>query len=435
MERERRKALGHLRRAEFHAGKGDATSTRAHCARAVFYAPAFGESELRVVQIADRIANRVHVKLERLRSASAAEKAAAAALLAGGAGLLYHALSAGPAPSPGVLPVEILQGQPAESDFAELPSSLALVGIKNPGVLCYIIASIQLLYSITAVRNAVESSSLPELDAFKHAFRALGTGSHYDMRELFVAARSKLFEGFSLAAPDGEQGASDEFLAEFLRWLFETPQVDSAPFVVIEVVTLTYDSALPVIQRRPFPILPYLTVPLAGCTVQHAIDLAAEGTLSPDTRARTMHTEYQVGESSRYVVVLVHRLYGHVDPVIMQANMDKLGPKAGNTENNRLFMASQRVVTADLTPEPIRFSTKSGTEVRYALVGAVLSYSATGKSGHYVFVRTLGRRVVRVYNDGTVQADTASAQRDLSSKATVLLYQRLAEPVTPPGAP
>lgn len=419
MERERRKAVGHLRRAEFHAQKGDAPSTRAHCARAVRYAPAFGESELRVVQIADRIANKVHVKLERLRSASVAEKAAAAALLVGGAGLLYHAQTPGP-----VLKAESRPGQPVEPDFAEPPSSLARVGIANPGVLCYMIASIQLLYSMSSVRDAVSASNLPALTTLGAAFRALGEGSHFDMSRLLADVSSDLFDGFRLAAADGVQGASDEFICEFLRWMFASVAGETAPFALTEVTTLEYAASPDTETTARVPFFPHLAVPPAGGTVQEAIRLVAEPeTLAAGTDARTKRTEYRVGAESKYVVVPVRRLAGRVDPGVLSTNLSKLGAVAGAVANAGLFVAAQRVVAAALTPEPIRLNAEGGGEAAYALVGAVLAHSSTGNSGHYTFVRTLGVNVVCVYDDG--QVHTSIAQRDLSAKATVLLYQRL----------
>ena len=409
MERERRKALGHLRRAEFHAAKGDATSTRAHCARAVFYAPAFGESELRVVQIADRIANRVHVKLERLRSASAAEKAAAAALLAGGAGLLYHALSAGPA-------LATAHDAPEPDPvFLHEPSTLSAVGITNGGNTCYLNAALQLLFSMSNVRGAMLGYSGPDAtaNALKGVFEGLSgkstvgalTGETYDALNLVNAEK-------------GKTACSDEALGSFLDWFrgqnfaWEGHGVTFRTQLRKVKDTKTFcserdDDRVNMVQcgftNSPNDVPGTVAGLLAADGLAESLTVTDEERAKEGTDTQSQSSRYIAPEESRYVVVQLKRLIQEIP------------------EDFR---------TRTIVPGPIEIEGRLGRIYRYALVGAVV-YGSSGN--HYMFVRTSGLNVLRVYNDAVVT--DGGCRNIIQTRAVVLLYQRLAEPVTAPGAP
>jgi hypothetical protein len=309
------------------------------------------------------------------------------------------------------------------------PSSMSCVGIKNDSATCYMNSALQMLYSMTTIRECVNAPPIPcsELGVTSDEYRRV-----LDMTAVLSQVFAKLAgtkavralsahdHHFYRAINDsmskqgqiriGQMGSADEVLGALLDILGDLYPAAKVEFSIAETSYSVCDAQDAVLRDVNVMVaLPFVT-PDSGCgNVQGLVDqmqmhVFVDGEISGCEKSKghayVKYELYTAADESRskFVVVPVRRQRPIFGGEVFRKRFD----------------------TSNLQPGIITLG-----HCTYSLVGAIL-YAKR----HYVFVRTRGAEVVRLYSDDVVYSSERAVafmretKLDINRNATVLLYQR-----------
>ena len=323
-----------------------------------------------------------------------------------------------------------------QSDLLDL-SSLSSAGIQNDSNTCYMNSVLQLLYSMTSIRECVNSqpASLMALKESTGGNPPLSLGEYNRMLDMTAALRD-VFAGLNgkqavsalsannhshyhaingvLPATDqqrvGVQGSADEVLGVLLDLIGSLYPDTLREYSLTESSYAACNDDAVLREQRVVATFPFVTPNKGLDTVQDLIDQAHEhvqldnvnGCEKSQGHAYVKYESYTTDDArSKYVVVVVRR---------------QVAVLKGSTFRDRFDQTH-------VQPSIITLGKST-----YQTIGAILHLGSRNK--HYVFVRTRGPEIIRLYNDGSVYSHERAVaymkryKINVNTNATVLLYQR-----------